>query len=314
MRYLLFAFVVLIAVPAVAQEPDTLDPRGYFPLAVGNEWEYEARLHRPPNPDRPTDESRTEYLRFRIVGDGAGPDADRFALVEERFTEGGALLARDTAAVRYDEESASVLALETRPNDTTFERPAPYFACDLGLLDGNGVQGQWNWSYAYYLDEAEIAYWVPPFVREAVSPLVAKMFGNLGGGLFAAVHGVGFVAGGFYPDGCQLFCDSDEVTLTFAVVGDQTYGAPVVAVEEPPPGRGLRPLVVYPNPTSGGVTVEAAPYHDGTATVVVFDATGRRVRSMALPPSGTLSLDLAGLPPGVYLLRVGAQTGRIVVQ
>lgn len=39
MRFLLLA-VVLLAIPASAQAPDTLDWRRYYPLAVGNVWEY----------------------------------------------------------------------------------------------------------------------------------------------------------------------------------------------------------------------------------------------------------------------------------
>jgi len=214
MRYLILASALLIGGPAFAQEPDTLDWRGYFPLAVGNEWEYEVRLERPASPIRSTDESRTEYLRFRIIGAGFGDFADRFTLVEERFAQDGAPLVRDTFVVQYDAESASVLTTDVWPNGNPYERPAPFFAADLDLPDGDDAYGEWSWSAAGYVDGAEAEYAVPAFVREPLAPVVAKSFFNLGGGAATAVHGFGFVTDAFHPDGCSLFCDIDEAVVS----------------------------------------------------------------------------------------------------
>ncbi len=315
MRYLFLASVLVMGGSAFAQEPDTLDWRGYFPLAVGNEWEYEVRLERPVSPFRSTDSSRTEYLRYRIVGHGVGDVEEGFTLVEERFAEDSALLRRDTFIVRYDAESASVLTADVWSPGTSNERPMPPFAADLDL-SGAGDQGQWIWSTARYLDEADVEYWVPTFVRDALPRVVAKSFVNLGGGGAIAVHGFGFVADGFHPDGCSMFCDSDEAVVRFAVVDGQTFGARVVGVDDSPEHVARVPLVTYPNPTSGRVTVEAGLLGRSPrrgSRVVVFDTAGRLVHSAALSSDGSANLDLSGVPPGVYLLRVGTQIGRVVV-
>ncbi|WP_420455038.1 T9SS type A sorting domain-containing protein [Rubrivirga sp.] len=312
MRCLLLASAFLIGGSALAQGPDTLDWRGYFPLAVGNEWEYEVRLRRPATLNRPTDESRTEYLRFRIVGAGPGGASDRFTLVEERFAVDGVLLARDTSVVRYDAESASVFATDVGLNGDSYDRPAPPFAADLDLPCDDPYADGGYWVLANCIDETEAEYWVPTFVREPLAPVVTKAFFNLGGGSATAVHGFGFVADSFHPDGCSFFCDSDEAVVTFAVVGGQTFGARAVGVEVPPDRLRLGPLVVYPNPTAGRVTVEAGPRSGGHVTV--FDVMGRLVRSVTLPADGTVGLDLGDLPPGLYSLRAGPQTGRVVLR
>lgn len=69
---------------------------------------------------------------------------------------------------------------------------------------------------------------------------------------------------------------------------------------------------VYPNPARSSVTVAGLP--PGQA-VQVLDIVGRLVLRGAVPKQGALQLALpAGLPAGVYLVRAGAQTRRLVVE
>ncbi|MBF9143102.1 T9SS type A sorting domain-containing protein [Hymenobacter properus] len=69
---------------------------------------------------------------------------------------------------------------------------------------------------------------------------------------------------------------------------------------------------VYPNPAHTAVTVAGLPPGQ---VVQVLDIVGRKVLAGTVPPQGTLQLALpAGLPPGVYLVRAGAQTRRLVVE
>ncbi|NVO86348.1 T9SS type A sorting domain-containing protein [Hymenobacter terrestris] len=74
-------------------------------------------------------------------------------------------------------------------------------------------------------------------------------------------------------------------------------------------------LSLYPNPASGSVQVRVPPVAGATQVAFsLLDAVGRLVRthSRELPAMGlTEQLPLAGLSPGVYLLRVqaGQQTG-----
>ena len=311
-----FATALLGVGPALAQETDTLDARGYFPLAVGNEWEYRHDLDRPRDGGR-----RTEYLRFRVVG--ASPDAGEFALVEERFTAAGGPLVHDTATVRYTTVEwygtayLCVADQEATDGGEVYERPVPFFACDLDLpitdpFDelGGTPPGQ-VWMYASRIDSAAVEHVVPPFLPEA-EPSRTKEFYHTGGASFAAVHGVGFVSGGADPDGCTFLCGSDQWTLTYAQVDGQEYGARAVGAEEPPRPQ-PSPLALYPNPTRGVVIVRAES-GAGRSVEGLYDVAGRLVRSSVLPPSGVGPLDLSGLPAGVYVVRAGGAVGRVVVR
>lgn len=65
---------------------------------------------------------------------------------------------------------------------------------------------------------------------------------------------------------------------------------------------------LYPNPAHATAIVQLPPL-PGTATLILTDALGRTVRTttVALPPAGLRhELDLAGLPAGLYALRVVA--------
>ena len=74
-------------------------------------------------------------------------------------------------------------------------------------------------------------------------------------------------------------------------------------------------LSVYPNPSTGNVTVEWAGASALTGSVTITDLLGRVVREQ---PAGAARLTLTNLPKGVYSLRVqstdGPLTRRIVVE
>ncbi len=297
----------------LAQEPDTRDWKGYFPLEVGNEWEYRLDLTRPAHPYRPTDESRTAYARFRVVADAAGPDRDRFALVEERFSNDSALLKRDTVAVRYDPETASVLALRPRTDgEGTYEIPVPFFACNLDRPTTES-EARGCWIGAGPFSGGWTGGEIPPFLRDVDTSTVPEFFNF--SDHFAAVHGIGFVAGVKGAEGCSMFCDLDVWALTYADVGGQTYGARAVHVEAPPPVPvPTTPLTVFPNPTRGFLVVHATIHEPADNRGEVYDMAGRRVGSFPMPLDGRATLDLSRLPGGVYLIRVGEQTGKVVVE
>jgi hypothetical protein len=94
---------------------------------------------------------------------------------------------------------------------------------------------------------------------------------------------------------------------------------PVTAVGEPDPAAMLE---VYPNPMRGSVVFELAGGEIGSAgaRVVIFDAAGRRIRTLAFTGAVARWDRRTGagdvVAPGVYFYRVdhpGARTGRLVV-
>ena len=72
-------------------------------------------------------------------------------------------------------------------------------------------------------------------------------------------------------------------------------------------------LALWPNPATGATVRLTVPGGVAeTAPVLVLDAAGRVVRRAALGTAGTL--DVRGLAPGVYAVRCGGATARLVIE
>ena len=85
----------------------------------------------------------------------------------------------------------------------------------------------------------------------------------------------------------------------------QTDG--IIAVEQPN-------TVVYPNPATSMFTVSFGTLEHGT-TLALYDVTGRCVATRALEAgSASVSISTAALPNGVYMLRIGSSTSKVVVR
>ena len=90
--------------------------------------------------------------------------------------------------------------------------------------------------------------------------------------------------------------------------GTATYST-AVTVE---PAATVKPvLTLVPNPAHGAVRISGAT---PGASVQLLDAIGRVVRELPAPAADATTLDLAGLSPGVYTVRAGAATARLVVK
>ncbi|RZK62504.1 MAG: T9SS type A sorting domain-containing protein [Hymenobacter sp.] len=79
------------------------------------------------------------------------------------------------------------------------------------------------------------------------------------------------------------------------------------------PAAALAGLEVSPNPAHNTVLVRV-PAGAGAAALTLLDALGRTVRTQTAPAGLTSSLDLAGLTPGMYALRVQVGEGQAVRQ
>lgn len=104
-----------------------------------------------------------------------------------------------------------------------------------------------------------------------------------------------------------------------AVHAGDVWTAPVVEANSSPvaaPAVRLRLDGVYPNPFRAHATVRLSAPAEQPIRVELYDALGRRVRVLhdGLPPTdGTVALDGAGLPSGVYLVRLVSE-GHTVTQ
>lgn len=73
-------------------------------------------------------------------------------------------------------------------------------------------------------------------------------------------------------------------------------------------------LALVPNPAHGTAAL-AVPAGAGIRSAQMLDALGREVRCQAVPAgANTVTFDLAGLAPGVYVVRCGAASTKLLVE
>lgn len=68
-------------------------------------------------------------------------------------------------------------------------------------------------------------------------------------------------------------------------------------------------IKVYPNPSVGIVSIEAEPGSLENGKFVLYDLTGRRVRTFYIEGTGIETFNLGGLKPGVYLYLIHSDQG-----
>ena len=91
------------------------------------------------------------------------------------------------------------------------------------------------------------------------------------------------------------------------VDGTASY-SPVVSSVLPAGASGTE---VFPNPGSGYFTVSAAKILGGQRPVL-YDSRGRRIDAVSVPNATGWVLDLVGQPAGIYFVRLGKETVRII--
>ena len=112
--------------------------------------------------------------------------------------------------------------------------------------------------------------------------------------------------------------DFDGDGLADIVIGNERGGVSYyrtdLAAEMPtglfdPPGPELY-FSLFPNPSGGTVTLAGIPEYQGSGTLRVFDARGVEVYTRSLAGQTVLSMDLGGLPGGLYIVEIRTATGR----
>ena len=132
-------------------------------------------------------------------------------------------------------------------------------------------------------------------------------FGPLGSGLNApvlalAVGPTGKVyAGGFFG----AVGDGSKTSGSFAI-----YDPAAISATRP---AALAALSLFPNPAHGSVTLRLQP-GAAPAPLVLRDALGREVRRYPAPTAPAATLDLHGLPAGLYVLYGAGGSQRLVVE
>ena len=217
MRLPLLPLVLLfLAAPLTAQPcdpaqtpevcPDTTDWRRYFPLEVGNAWQYECDGFCTDDYDR-------AFGRQVVSADVAGADT-LFAVRTCDFRGSGEIRCRLTEGLRYDEGARLVVKEEADGELYDY-----LLACDLGMPFN--VKGDYECGVESFLEQ-----WFSFGSYGAALPLPGprvngtfKSIGNIGGGA-EYLAGVG-------PTRLAGDATSVDYPIAYARVGGVEYGEPV---------------------------------------------------------------------------------------
>lgn len=292
-------FMVLFSnAPCVwAQDPipDTLDWRRYFPLEVGNEWQYEEReaVNMPP----------AIYRTFRIVGDTLIEGRTYFVSERGAYDPNTQEFNIGVEFLRYDTTRASIVRFVTYADGSgmTDEWDWSVVPCGLDLAFESGEECGYPGTYHFY---AIGGYGRQIVIDSLVYDVAAyKEFDSLGGGYGLAAD-VGLIWRSSEGGGALL-------KLVYAKVGEMTYGSPSVPTRREEQNTVPNDVVissVYPNPLVEQATVAYSTERTGVVELMLYDMLGRLVwrKEIGMQPAGEhlAHINSAGLATGNYILRL----------
>ncbi|MEZ4702793.1 MAG: T9SS type A sorting domain-containing protein [Rhodothermales bacterium] len=274
---------------------DTLDHRRYFPLAVGNEWQYEGHGFASAIPF---------YERKRVVADTLVGDRRYFRYVVEGFDHSMVLIRTHTAWLRYNAAGAVVAFADPGEDTMAIDSTLFWYHKDFG----DSVDAEFG---ARAIVEGR--YDTTVFIGTTVVPVAAVKY------LGERVPFVPFVseviAAGFGLVSYQYW-DGDEAGLTYARIDGRTYGVPAIHVGYEQPAHPLPAthiLSLFPMPAGETVTIGYALRADHGATIDVIDLLGRTLITGPISAgSASLSeksIDVSPLRGGTYLVRLTDDAG-----
>lgn len=272
--------------------PDTTAPWRYYPLEIGNVWEYAVLDHFG------NDTGRT--LRRHVAGDTLAPNGHRYFFIEIAFFSGGAREAGGFIALRYDTLSARVMELyDGGIEDVTSRAPCPFDADFESVVSCyTGEEYFVRGGYDGVLDfEPDTTVTGVPYKTYETSFELIRYSAGFGEVLYIELKG------------------KDQFVLEACRVGGEAFGVLQypVADESGPPEPDALALSVFPNPFREQLSVVVDVARPGRVEVELLDVLGRTVRRLDagwLSPGGqTLRLSGVGLAPGLYVVRVRTESG-----
>lgn len=279
--YLVLVALSCVCAPVSAQTPDTTEAERYFPLEVGNVWEYEGLGLLNHSTDY-----RIEVEADTLIG------GQRYFLLTHDALDCSPCLDRYT--VRFDAETGRIV-------ERTSEGEVAWWYADCELnapFEDETTCGEVVGGYEETFELADGS------VLEGVT---YKVFDS-GFELHGYVADVGFVTEAI------LQMEPGEARLRYARVDGVEYGTPFpVSAEDDAAPESAVALSLYPNPTRGTTTLTLALDRPQRVTLSVYDVLGRRVLAddLGALPAGEQAhrLDVGALPSGVYILRLTGEAG-----
>ncbi|WP_420454070.1 hypothetical protein [Rubrivirga sp.] len=266
--------------------PDTTSPWRYYPLEVGNVWEYE---------------NGPFIIQYRISQDTIALGNRYFIL--ERWSDaapGGPFFRQ---YVRFDTVTASIRQLTSSPLHV--DLPADDIGCQFdapfdSAVECEGLLYQVSGTYdGVVVFGGERAGTGTDTVRTAT-----KRYDSSSGFETIFSADIGLVAE--YGEGAYL-------ALRYYRVGGVEGGYPLfpTRVEDAPRRSAVPALRTWPNPSGGRVTVGFTVERPETVRLTVRDLLGREVHHVDLGVLGRgdheVRADLSGLAPGPYVIEVRGQ-------
>ena len=269
---------------------DTLDWRGYYPLEIGNQWQYETV----------DDLLRSSFERWHITKDTLVLNTLYYTLEYNSVWHNGETISAPPFLIRYDTLGAGILLFNQVDGDSVVESQWSEVPCGLNAsfnsdseceLDTYRVQGMYDVEYDFQGD-------TKIFPAE-------KSFITLGGGK-TFISGLGLTKRGI--DGSTM-----KTSLVYAVIGSDIYGSPVISTSRVADENKAQALgiTVFPNPLSGSDQLQAHVQSPATGIhhFRIFNLLGQEivVFSMHLDnPVNDLPLEehIGDLPNGIYFIEV----------
>ena len=280
---------------AAGAPPDTTTAARYFPLAVGNVWEYRGYTDYGYRYD--------SILERHHVLSGAAGQPGRF-VVETRTQRqwgpepGQTSTSTSTATWHFDPITAQGYT-DGSPATHCLDAPfGPDYPCGTRVYDVGGGYGQTVSVGASTLTTTVKSFDYEPALPQGFYHEETRYAAGLGETYFYAVQ----------ADGADQ--ERTELTLLYALIGGEEYGAPVfpVAAEGLPAEAPALALRLAPNPSSGRATVTYALAAFGPVRLSVYDVLGREVAVLVDGPvaagTHTAPFDAGALASGVYVVRL----------
>jgi len=117
----------------------------------------------------------------------------------------------------------------------------------------------------------------------------------------------GFQAGDIVPNNASIYFDSNAAITTNTFNVKFTQPLSTISFDD-------ASLVIYPNPAQTVVHLEVQNSIERISKVTLYDLLGQAIKVVNTPATATVSLDLASLPKGVYLLEITADSNAKVTK
>ncbi len=268
--------------PVLAQTPDTTSAWRYFPLEVGNVLEYEGLGLLNYSQDY-----RLSVEAATVIG-----GQQYFVVAHDALNCSPCI---DEFIVRFDAESGHVVERTASGEEVIWwYAPCPFDAPFGSETECGEAAG--GYEEAFEMSEGTL-----------LEGVTYKVFDS-GSDLKGYVAGIGPVTQAI------LVFEPGEERLRYARIGGVEYGTqfPVSNEDVAAPESSVA-LAVYPNPAYDATTISVTLDEPQRVTLAVYDVLGRRVLSEnlgGLPAAvQTHRLDLAALPPGIYLVQITGGAG-----